>query len=149
MKNTPTLALCALFTLALTVAGCSSEKNGKKLTATIDKTKYTLEKAVLEEERAKGLSKRTKLAEKSGMIFFFDQADYLQFWMKDTHIPLQIIFINGCEIVDIQEMAVEKDPASPEINYRSKAPADKAIELNSGSAPQEIIGEKIEELCEY
>lgn len=69
--------------------------------------------------------------------------------MKNTYIPLQIIFIDGCTVVDIQEMTVEKNPANPEKLYRSKHPADKVIELNSQSVSEKIIGLKINELCRF
>lgn len=81
------------------------------------------------------------------MIFLYDKSSYLQFWMKDTLIPLQIIFVNGCEIVDIQEMAVEKDPANPQKIYRSQELADKAIEVNRLTFQKEIVGQKVNSLC--
>jgi len=66
--------------------------------------------------------------------------------MKNTLIPLQIIFIDECRIVDIQEMAVEKDPLNPVNRYTSKLPVDKAIELYSGSVPNDLR-QTIQELC--
>ncbi len=113
---------------------------------TIDNKTYRLEEARTDAEKSKGLSGRQNLDADAGMIFYFDKPDYLSFWMKDTLIPLQIIFVNGCEIVDIQEMAVESDPTNPQKTYKSKMIADKAIELNANSV-QEYIGQKINNLC--
>lgn len=81
------------------------------------------------------------------MLFLFDDKNYLQFWMKDTLIPLEIIFIDGCKIVDVQSMPVEKDPQNPQTIYRSKEPADKAIEINENSFSKETIGQEIDQLC--
>lgn len=114
---------------------------------TLEGKKYYLETASNQEERSKGLSGREKMAANRGMIFYYNESRRLSFWMKDTLIPLQIIFINGCEIVDIQEMAVEDNIANPEKIYYSSKPADKAIELNDKSISDSLIGQKIKELC--
>ncbi len=114
----------------------------------IDNKEYLLEMAKNQELREKGLMDRRKLAENRGMIFYFDKPDYLSFWMKNTYIPLQIIFINNCEIVDIQEMTVEPDPANPQKKYVSKQPADKAVELNSNSVSKLGLKSEISGLCD-
>lgn len=54
------------------------------------------------EERALGLMFREFLDDKNGMFFVFDYEDFHSFWMKNTLIPLDIIFISeNFEIVDI------------------------------------------------
>jgi len=131
----------------VTLSGCNWKNMENTQKVTINNKKYTLEVAQTEEDRKKGLGGRETLDAGSGMIFLYDQADYLQFWMKDTLVPLQIIFVNKCEIVDFQEMTVEKDPANPKIIYKSKAKADKAIELNIKSVAENIVGQRIEQLC--
>jgi len=132
----------------IVLAGCLNlPKNKEKLKLTIDNKEYLLEIAKNQEQREKGLMNRRELAENGGMIFYFDKADYLSFWMKNTYIPLQIIFINGCEIVDIQGMAVEPDPSNPQKTYVSKSPADKAIEINTGTILFKTFNSKITDLC--
>jgi len=135
----------AFLTFSLILAGCAKNINNN-MKLTIDNKTYRLEEARTDAEKSKGLSGRQNLDADAGMIFYFDKPDYLSFWMKDTLIPLQIIFVNGCEIVDIQEMAVESDPTNPQKTYKSKMIADKAIELNANSV-QEYIGQKINNLC--
>jgi uncharacterized membrane protein (UPF0127 family) len=135
-----------LTTFCFIFAGCT--KNINRVNVQIGGKSFALETARTDTERAKGLSSRKVLASNQGMIFYFDKLDYQQFWMKDTLIPLQIIFVNGCEVVDIQEMEVEKDPVNPQKLYRSSAPADKAIELSSNSVSKNLIGQKIKELCD-
>ena len=61
--------------------------------------KYKVEIAKTEEERAVGLSNRTNLPEDEGMLFVFTEPQEVSFWMKDTSIPLDIIFIDDDEEV--------------------------------------------------
>lgn len=53
----------------------------------------TLELATTEAARMKGLMHRTSLAPHDGMLFQFREARHQSFWMKDTPLPLDIIFI--------------------------------------------------------
>lgn len=95
-------------------------------------------------EWAKGLMNRTSLAEGHGMLFVFPDERRRSFWMKDTLIPLDIIFVSGSfEIVDIatlQPCAADPCPA-----YASKSPARYVLEVNAGFAEANsiTIGERI------
>src|SRR3989344_4541488 len=71
--------------------------NGKDL------IKINVEIADDNEERMKGLMFRERLDENAGMLFVFEDEQYQAFWMKNTLIPLDIIFIGkNLEIVDIE-----------------------------------------------
>ncbi len=54
---------------------------------------FTIEMAVTDEERMKGLMYRKSLAEGRGMLFDFSPEQNVQMWMKNTYIPLDMIFI--------------------------------------------------------
>lgn len=56
--------------------------------------KYSVQEAKTDEERQKGLQGVTSLPENEGMLFYFDEPQSVAFWMKDTEIPLDIIFID-------------------------------------------------------
>ena len=68
-----------------------------EISAEIAKTKQQL---------AVGLSRRKEMPENQGMLFLFDEEQFLAFWMKDTFIPLDLIFLNkDKQIVKIVKLA--------------------------------------------
>jgi len=140
-----TILLLVLFVLL--VSGCIKDST-KNSFVTIDNQNYTLKIAQTEEERRIGLSFISSLDKNSGMLFTFEDKAKHSFWMKDTLVPLQIIFINDCEIVDIQEMKVEENPQDPQKIYTPSEAIDKAIELNSDSVSKDALGSQIDQLCQ-
>ncbi len=76
-----------------------------------------------------GLMNRTSLDENAGMLFVFDSEAERSFWMKDTFIPLDILFISAAkEIVSIEENTT---PLSEEA-ILSSSPAQYVLEVNAG-----------------
>ena len=71
---------------------------------------------------------RDTLGEKHGMIFNLKGYEHVAMWMKDTQIPLDMIFVNDGSIVWIYENA---QPNSTDI-IASPVPANAVIELNAG-----------------
>ena len=70
----------------------------------------TVELAVAPEERARGLGYREELAPGTGMLFVADEAQPQSFWMKGMRFCLDIVWIEGGEIVGAAENACP-DPA--------------------------------------
>lgn len=66
----------------------------KKINIRIHGKTYNVEIAQTDEEREKGLMDKKKLPKDEGMLFVFDKAEEVSMWMKDTTIPLDLIFIN-------------------------------------------------------
>lgn len=63
---------------------------------------YTVTCAKTESERMKGLQGVTEMKDDEGMLFFFDEPQTVGFWMKDTDLPLDIIFIDeDMEVISI------------------------------------------------
>lgn len=60
---------------------------------------YKVKQAKTEEEKTKGLQDIESLPENEGMLFYYDTPQDVAYWMKDTKIPLDIIFINEDEEV--------------------------------------------------
>ena len=67
----------------------------KKVNIKIGEKEYLVEVAITQEEKETGLQGRTELSDSEGMLFdFSDDSGDVSMWMKDTLIPLDIIFIN-------------------------------------------------------
>ena len=90
---------------------------------------FTVEIAGSVAEQAKGLMFRTELADDAGMIFPFPQPRPASFWMKNTVIPLDIIFIraNGT----IESIAANTIPYSTD-SVVSGEPVSAVLELRGG-----------------
>jgi|SRR3989344_3935547 len=137
-----------LFFLLIFLIGCSkiSQQNSENIF--IDNGKewigLNVDIADDENERNNGLMFREKLAENNGMLFVFDDEEQVSFWMKNTLIPLDIIFINkNLEIVNIRAaVPCEKDPCKI---YESEKPVKFVIEVNAGFAAKNSIdvGDKL------
>ena len=65
-------------------------------------TTYRVDVAASPGERQQGLSGRESMNQDTGMLFVFDEELPLNFWMKDMHFPLDIIWIDGrCRLVGV------------------------------------------------
>jgi uncharacterized membrane protein (UPF0127 family) len=89
-----------------------------------------LEIADTYEERSQGLQNRKELCDDCGMIFVFEKESNLSFWMKNTSLPLDMIFVNAQgKIVTIHENTV---PFQLSPSYETREPAMYVIEVNTG-----------------
>lgn len=79
--------------------------------------------------REKGLMFRKSLNESDGMLFVFENEQRLNFWMKNTYIPLDIAYIDKNGIInEIYHMK----PLDVSVTYNSIKPAMFALEVNLG-----------------
>lgn len=102
------------------------------ITLQIDQKDVSLEVATSPEKHARGLMFRETLAENTGMLFIFDAQRPLSFWMQNTLVPLDIIFIdNTLSIVKIHENTRIDQIVE---TYSSEKPAQFVIELPGGNA---------------
>jgi uncharacterized membrane protein (UPF0127 family) len=116
----------------LLLAGCASAKgpwvelNGKR---------YTIEIADDDAERARGLMFRDAMEQNHGMLFIHDVEAPQSYWMKNTHIPLDILYFDDARRLVSQQRDVPPcslgDGCPP---YPSAAPARYVLELNAGEA---------------
>lgn len=92
---------------------------------------FLLEVADTSEKRRDGLMFRGSLAKNSGMLFIFEKETHAPFWMKNTRIPLDILFLDAQKrIVDYATMEPCKADSCP--TYGSRVPYRYAIEVNQG-----------------
>lgn len=100
-----------------------------------------VEVANTNEARSKGLSNRTSLKENNGMVFIFGENTKPTFWMKDTKIPLDIIWINDNKIVLINKN-VEPEPNTNDVDlkrYPAPSEIDYVLEVNAGFSDKNNI----------
>lgn len=124
-----------LFVVFILFSGCVQENYiEKKAIILFNSSNVSIiaEKANTEEKRQNGLMWRDELKENDGMLFYFNKSDYHAFWMANTKIPLEAIFIDeNFTIVDIVEMEPcrEKLPAQCKI-YSPIRYAKYVLEVN-------------------
>lgn len=129
------LSLCCLTPVA--PVGCSTRSDSAVSNAGLSTVQmnlgtktFTLEVANTPSSRETGLMRRDSMPADRGMIFVFAAEDRLGFYMKNTRIPLDIIYVNAAgRVVSIKQMK----PYDWTSVY-SDAPAKWAIELNQGAA---------------
>lgn len=97
--------------------------------ASNDSLNIDIEIAETEEETSQGLMYRTKLGDKQGMLFIFKEAEMKSFWMKNTYIPLDILFVDS--ELNIITLHADTQPFSQE-SVSSSAEAQYVVEVNAG-----------------
>lgn len=103
----------------------------------IGNRKFKVEEARTQEQHIKGLSGRKSLPDDEGMLFYFDGPQEVSFWMKDTKIPLDIIFIDE----DLEVLKVAKGTPMDE-TLISQDNTKYVLELNAGSGI--VVGDELE-----
>ena len=93
--------------------------------------KFDVELALNDAERARGLMYREKLGPYDGMLFDFHQDAPVSFWMKNTLIPLDMVFIAGDGT--IKHVHANAVPLSTDA-IPSQFPVRAVLEINGGSA---------------
>ncbi|MCK0166532.1 DUF192 domain-containing protein [Jannaschia sp. S6380] len=93
--------------------------------------RFRVELARTPEEQARGLMFREEMPRLSGMLFVYDRPRDVAFWMRNTLIPLDMIFLDAAgRIARIHENAVPLD----ETPIRAGAPTLAVLEINGGMA---------------
>ena len=90
---------------------------------------FTVEIADTPDKRSQGLMFRKSMAEDAGMLFTFERDQIASFWMKNTEIPLDMLFISrDGRIADLHRNAQPHSLRS----IRSKMPVFAVLEINAG-----------------
>ena len=90
---------------------------------------FNVEVAKTIEERRIGLMYRKKLLNNEGMLFIFPREKIIQLWMKNTYIPLDVIFISENKVIVDIKKNMEK---LSETIVKSKVKSRYALEFNAG-----------------
>ncbi len=117
----------------------SPEPNNRVVKAYINGSEYELEIADTVALRTKGLMYREQMDVNKGMLFVFEKENIYPFWMKNTYIPLDIIWLNkNKEVVFIGE---DVKPCTSKTGLKCdtvipNAKAAYVVELNSGQTKE-------------
>ncbi len=141
--------------VATTTLGTSDQLQPQESPATANNKKVKIgekellvETATTPEQWRRGLSGRTKLDSDNGMLFIFPNNEIRSFWMKETSIPLDLIWIEDNKVVGIISMQPQLDvPDSMLRSYVSPSKVNAVIETNMGWAIKNNI--KIGDILYY
>jgi uncharacterized membrane protein (UPF0127 family) len=134
-------ASLAFLVLAVTLHGAPASADGLEKLEILTSTgphAFEVEIAADDASRERGLMDRRYMARDHGMLFEFDHDDPVSFWMKDTYIPLDMIFITPNGVVT--RVVANAEPLSERV-IPSGGPAAGVLELNGGAAA--AIGLKV------
>jgi len=100
----------------------------RKQTITVEQHEVNCEIANTDATRMQGLMNRDHLEQNTGMLFAFPWADQQSFWMRDTHIPLDVAF------ADIHGKILNIETGNPlsEKKMLSQGPAMYVLEVPKG-----------------
>jgi uncharacterized protein len=102
-------------------------------------TVYHVELAKTPEEQAQGLMFRESLPDRAGMLFVFPDVAVHKFWMKNTMIPLDIIWMDAAGKVLFVSADTPPCKADPCPNYGPDAAASAVLEIAGGMAAKEKV----------
>lgn len=110
----------------------NSKNDNDKIEFKFENKIITLEVARSSGKLAEGLMNRTNLSEDTGMLFIFDSSEPRQFWMKNTLISLDIIFLDA----DLKVVRVHQNtqPNQTSVTYPSIKSSMYVIEMQAGWA---------------
>jgi len=122
------LLLCVLMLIACTA--CASGEPSVELGGRT----FSVEIADTREKQALGLMFRDVMPADHGMLFIFPGESLRSFWMKNTRIPLDIMYFDS----DLKLVSISADTPPCRVSrcpsYPSRAPAKYVLELNAGTA---------------
>lgn len=123
------------FIASILIAGCAQA--AEKTDLTIDRADgaavtFHVERATTDETRARGLMFRESLAPDDGMIFLYDRPGNTSFWMKNTLIPLDMVFFN--DKGEVTHIEVSAKPQSLEPRGPNRSDTCAVLEIGGGQA---------------
>jgi uncharacterized membrane protein (UPF0127 family) len=137
-------AFVILLILILIIPACTQRQQTLVLHSASGDHRIKVEVVTRSADQARGLMYRRSLIQDSGMLFIFRQEEPQSFWMKNTLIPLDMIFVSrDLVIVDITTM--QPCITDPCPDYTSRQPAQYVLEVNAGYCRSHniIIGDKV------
>ena len=129
--------LCLVLSLLLSTTPVQVKTENQNVFIELDLRTLELAKTTLEIQT--GLMYRKNLCARCGIVFAFETEDYRSFWMKNTLLPLDIIFVN--KNGKINTIHTNTTPLDQSLRYPSKAPSKYVLEFRSGFSEQYSLKE--------
>ena len=131
------------FSAAADIAFCESSKAGQGELQVLRQdgstaVSITIEIADTPEARMRGLMERWSLPDSHGMLFIFDSPEVQRFWMHNTPLSLDMIFVD--ENRRVLNIAESTTPMSKQ-TYASRGPAQYVVEVRAGFSKRHGIAE--------
>ncbi|WP_159016526.1 DUF192 domain-containing protein [Cognatiluteimonas profundi] len=124
--------ITSVFACIVLLSGCAS---ARAPWVDLAGKRYSVEVAVTDAQRERGLMFRDSMPADHGMLFIHEREEPQAYWMKNTHIPLDILYFDNARRLVSQQRDVAPctlgDGCPP---YPSIAPARYVLELNAGQA---------------
>lgn len=153
MKRPWLIVLVVMAVLALTAGALYALPSRTVPIARVSFAGGTVRAEIVRDEaaQARGLSGRASLAPDGGMLFVFPAVGSYAIWMKEMRFPIDIFWIRGGKVVDMEERVPAPVPGTRDaklVRYHSDIPADMILETNAGYATAHgvRIGDAVEVL---
>ncbi len=137
----------ALVCLLMVFSACSESPSPEESQVCFNQHCFRVELAATPEERARGLMYRESLSQDRGMLFIFEHKTDISIWMRNTLIPLDIIWLDeSLVVVDIKENV--QPCTTPECPiFQPQQEAIYVLELNAGKARE--VGLSIGDVADF
>lgn len=132
---------------ALSFVACSGAQAQAISYVVLKGKSFYVEVADNDPARMQGLMFREQMAADRGMIFLFGEEAMQAFWMKNTLIPLDILYFDSKFRLVSAQTDVPPCKADPCPSYPTSAPAQYVLELNAGMADK--LGVKVGDKLEF
>lgn len=127
--------------MALALAACAPATRSEPpphsrgmIQVTLHGHTFNTELATTDAAREHGLMNRTQMGKNHAMLFVFNQSYPQSFWMKNTLIPLDILFFNKQRKLVTMQLNAPPCTSDPCRTFPSGVPAKYVLELNAGTA---------------
>ncbi|SMQ63419.1 hypothetical protein SAMN06295905_0812 [Devosia lucknowensis] len=135
------MAAAATFVVMLPLSACSAEEGRLSIQSATGNHEFTVELVDTPESRAQGLMYRQELADDAGMLFDFKEERPVSFWMRNTYIPLDMIFIEADgTVLNVHVNARPHDttsiPSAGPVQFVLEIPGGRSVELGIEAGDQ-------------